>query len=160
MRSTHSRMSARSSSLARSAASVAVPTSMAARRSSTSRQSSRTGPVGLPSASGGSWTTKVPPPRPRTDVRCPDCTSVVIAWRRVEREIPSCSASSRSEGSRIPGPRMPSRIAVPRRSTVSSNVVGGWTGSKTAATAASPGMARTVHLCGASHGPMVSWPAW
>ena len=82
--------------MARSAASVIAPTSMAARRSSTSRQSSRTGPVGLPSASGGSWTTKVPPPRPRTDVRWPDCTSVVMAWRRVEREIPSCSASSRS----------------------------------------------------------------
>ena len=58
-----------------------------------------------------------------------------MAWRRVEREIPSCSASSRSDGSRVPEPRMPSRIAVPSRSTVSSNVVGGCTGSKTAAIA-------------------------
>ena len=101
-------------------------------------------PAGLLSASGGSWTTNVPPPRPRTDVRCPVCTSVVIAWRSVEREIPSWSASSRSGGRRVPGPRMPRRIAVPRRSTVSSNVVGGWTGSKTAATAASRAMANLL----------------
>src|SRR6476469_121129 len=143
MRAMHSRISARSSAVARSAASVTAPISIARRRSSTSRQSERRRPPGLVSASGGSCTTNVPPPRPRTDVRCPDSTSVVIAWRSVEREIPSCSASSRSGGSRVPGPRMPRRIAVPRRSTVSSKVVGGWTGSKTAATAASRAMAPT-----------------
>ena len=138
-----SRISARSSAVARSAASVTAPISIARRRSSTSRQSGRRRPPGLVSASGGSCTTNVPPPRPRTDVRCPDSTRVVIAWRSVEREIPSWSASSRSGGSRVPGPRIPRRIAVPRRSTVSSKVVGGWTGSKTAATAASRAMAPT-----------------
>ena len=160
MRSTDSRMGARSSAVARSAASVIVPTPMAARRSSTSRQSSRTGPVGLPSASGGSWTTNVPPPRPRTEVRCPDCTSVVMAWRRVEREIPSCSASSRSEGRRSPGPRMPRRIAVPRRSTVSSNVVGRLDRLEDGGHSGVARHGRTVHLCATYDGRMVSWPAW
>src|SRR4051794_15278936 len=47
----------------------------------------------------------------------------------------SCSASSRSGGRRVDGGISPRRIATPRRSTVSSNVVGGWTGEKTAATA-------------------------
>ena len=83
-----------------------------------------------------------------------------MAWRSVEREIPSCSASSRSEGRRSPGPRMPRRMAVPRRSTVSSNVVGGWTGSKTAATAASPGMAEPYTCAATYDGRVVSWPAW
>jgi DNA-binding transcriptional MocR family regulator len=59
-----------------------------------------------------------------------------------ERELAEQLGISRSDGSRIPGSRIPRRIAVPRRSTVSSNVVGGWTGSKTAATAASLGMAQ------------------
>ena len=53
--------------------------------------------------------------------------------------MPSWSASSRSGGSRAPGASSPSRIAVPRRSTVSSNVVAVWTGSKTAATAGEGG---------------------
>ena len=47
----------------------------------------------------------------------------------------AAAASSRSGGRRVPGASRPSRIAVPSRSTVSSNVVGGGTGSNTASTA-------------------------
>ena len=54
------------------------------------------------SASGGCSATNVPPPRPRRDTRWPLCTSVVRAWRRVEREMRSCSARSRSAGSWVP----------------------------------------------------------
>ena len=61
---------------------------------------------------------------------------MVSAWRSVEREIRSWWARSRSAGSWDPGASRPSRMAVPRRSTVSSNVVGGDTGSNTAAVAA------------------------
>ena len=56
--------------------------------------------------------------------------------------MPSWSASSRSGGSRVPGESRPRRIAVPRRSTVSSNVVSGATGSKTADSAASCAIGR------------------
>ena len=62
---------------------------------------------------------------------------MVSAWRRVEREIRSSSASWRSGGSLLPGASSPMRIAVPSRSTVSSKVVGGRTGLNTASTAAS-----------------------
>ena len=48
----------------------------------------------------------------------------------------SCPARSRSAGSRLPGARRPTRIAVPSRSTVSSKVVGVRTGSKIAFVAA------------------------
>src|SRR4051812_28962638 len=58
-----------------------------------------------------------------------------MAWRSVERLIPSCPASSRWGGRRVTAERSPSLMAVPSLSTVSSNVVGGETGSKTAATA-------------------------
>ena len=75
--------------------------------------------------------TNVPPPRPRTACRWPDCTSAVSAWRSVERAIPSCSHRSRSGGSRVPGGSRPSLIAVPSRSSVSSNAVVDWTGAKT-----------------------------
>src|SRR4051812_24224250 len=57
-----------------------------------------------------------------------------MAWRSVEREMPSWEASSRSGGRRVPAPSRPSLIALPSRSTVSSNVVGGETGSNTPAT--------------------------
>jgi hypothetical protein len=67
-----------------------------------------------------------------------------MAWRSVEREMSSWSANSRSEGSRVPGARMPRRMAVPSRSTVSSKVVSGATGSKTALNAASCGMGASV----------------
>src|SRR4051794_329374 len=86
-------------------------------------------------ARGGVSATNVPPDRPRIDVRCPLWTSVTIAWRSVEREMPSWLASSRSGGRRVPPESRPSLIALPRRSTVSSNVVGGETGSNTAETA-------------------------
>ncbi len=65
-------------------------------------------------------------------MRWPLWTSVVSAWRSVEREMASWSARSRSGGSWLPGGSSPSRIAVPSRSTVSSKVVGGCTGLKTA----------------------------
>jgi hypothetical protein len=39
--------------------------------------------------------TKVPPERPRLEIRWPLWTSVVRAWRSVEREMPSSSARSR-----------------------------------------------------------------
>ena len=85
--------------------------------------------------SGGSAETNVPPPRPRTEASSPLCTRVVIAARSVERLIESWSASSRSGGRRVPGASTPTRIAVPSRATVSSKVLGGATGSKTAAIA-------------------------
>ena len=62
---------------------------------------------------------------------------MVSAWRRVEREIRSSLANSRSAGSWLPGARSPTRIAVPSRSTVSSKVVGGRTGLNTASSATS-----------------------
>ena len=46
--------------------------------------------------------------------------------------MPSCSHRSRSGGSRVPGGSSPSLIAVPSRSSVSSNAVVDWTGAKTA----------------------------
>ena len=58
-------------------------------------------------------------------------TSAVSAWRSVERAIPSCAHSSRSAGSRVPGASRPSLIAVPSRSSVSSNAVCERTGAKT-----------------------------
>ena len=58
--------------------------------------------VGRAGASGGAAATKVPPPRPRCGRSSPLCTRVVSAWRRVEREMPSWSASSRSGGSWVP----------------------------------------------------------
>ena len=63
--------------------------------------------------------------------RWPLCTSAVSAWRSVERAMPSCSHSSRSAGSRVPGASRPSLIALPRRSSVSSNAVCDRTGAKT-----------------------------
>ena len=77
--------------------------------------------------------------RPRTCRRCGrapragarSATSAVSAWRSVEREIPSWRHSSRSAGSRSPGCSSPSLIAVPSRSSVSSNAVWDWTGAKT-----------------------------
>src|SRR4051794_19509246 len=122
-----------SSGVMRSHASATAPLSTASRQSTRACQSSPTGESG--GASGGFSVTKVPPPRPRTDCRWPDWTSAVIAWRRVDRAMSSWSASSRSGGRRVRGGRSPRRIATPRRSTVSSNVVGGWTGEKTAARA-------------------------
>jgi hypothetical protein len=112
------------------------PTSIATRWSSTPRASRPSGSSSA-SDSGGRSATKVPPLRPRSEVRCPLCTSVVSACRSVEREMPSSSASWRSGGSFVPGASSPVRIAVPSRSTVSSNVVGARTGLNTAATAAS-----------------------
>ena len=44
--------------------------------------------------------------------------------------MPSCSHSSRSAGSRVPGASRPSLIAVPSRSSVSSNAVCERTGAK------------------------------
>ena len=64
--------------------------------------------------------------------------------RRVEREMPSWSASSRSAGSRLPALSRPSLIAVPRRSTVSSKVLGALTGLNTASRAASRSIPPTV----------------
>ena len=99
----------------------------------------------LLSASGGASDTNVPPPRPRSATRWPLSVSDISAWRSVERAIPSWSASSRSGGSRSPGPSSPRRIAVPRRSTVSSRVVAVCTGSNTAATAGEgPASRRTL----------------
>ncbi len=66
-----------------------------------------------------------------------------MARRKVEREIPSWSARSRSDGRRVPAGRIPSRIAVPRRSTVSSNVVAVCNGSNTAARAVCAAMAQS-----------------
>ena len=86
----------------------------------------------------------MPPLRPRSETRCPLWTRVVSAWRRVEREILSSSASSRSGGRWLPGGSSPSRIAVPSRSTVSSKVLGGRTGMNTASSAASRSMTGTV----------------
>src|SRR4051794_19199102 len=80
---------------------------------------------------GGSSDTNVPPERPRTAIKCPDSVSVASAWRSVEREMHSCSASSRSGGSLAPAPSTPIRIAVPRRVTVSSYVLEASTGSNT-----------------------------
>ena len=60
--------------------------------------------------------------------------------RRVEREIWSSFARLRSDGSWLPGARRPRRMAVPSLSTVSSNVVGGLTGSNTPFKAASRGI--------------------
>ena len=99
--------------------------------------------AGWRSARGAS-ATNVPPPRPRTACRCPLWTSAVSAWRSVERAIPSCSHRSRSGGSRVPGGSSPSLIAVPSRSSVSSNAVVDWTGAKTASAitaARTPGLA-------------------
>ena len=116
------------------------------RRRSRSRPGSRAPPrpprrgARLPasrSAIGGRSATKVPPLRPRTETRWPLWTRVVSAWRRVEREILSSLASSRSAGSWLPGASSPTRIAVPSRSTVSSKVVGGRTGLNTASRATS-----------------------
>ena len=50
----------------------------------------------------------------------------------MERAIPSRAHSSRSAGSRVPGESSPSLIAVPSRSTVSSNAVWEWTGANSA----------------------------
>ena len=83
------------------------------------------------SAGGGEAATNVPPLRPRAAVRWPLCTSAVSAWRSVEREMPSWRQSSRSAGSRSPGWSSPSLIAVPSRSSVSSNAVWDSTGAKT-----------------------------
>ena len=58
----------------------------------------------------------------------------------VEREIWSSFARLRSDGSWLPGARRPRRMAVPSLSTVSSNVVGGLTGSNTPFKAASRGI--------------------
>ena len=82
----------------------------------------------------GGWgsATKVPPPRPRVACRCPLWPSATSAWRRVERAIPSRAHSSRSAGSRVPGESSPSLIAVPSRSTVSSNAVWERTGANSA----------------------------
>ena len=82
------------------------------------------------SAGGGDSATNVPPLRPRVANRWPLCTSAVSAWRSVEREIPSWRHSSRSAGSRAPGASRPSLIAVPSRSSVSSNAVCDCTGAK------------------------------
>src|SRR5688500_2805102 len=118
---------------------MVLPVSIATRYSSTAQASplSTSSPSPAASASGGCSATKVPPLRPLTETRCPLWTSVVSAWRRVEREIRNSPARSRSGGSRLPGTRRPRRIAVPSRSTVSSKVVGGRTGLKTASSATS-----------------------
>ena len=75
--------------------------------------------------SAGGWgsETNVPPPRPRVANTWPLWLSAVSAWRSVERAIPSRAHSSRSAGSCEPGGSRPSLIAVPSRSTVSSNAV-------------------------------------
>ncbi len=93
--------------------------------------------AGAARVSGGRSATKVPPVRPRCETRCPLWTSAVSACRRVEREIRSRRASSRSGGSLLPGASRPSRIALPSRSTVSSKVLAGRTGMNTASSAAS-----------------------
>ena len=68
--------------------------------------------LGLRRGGSGSATNQ-PPPRPRTATRCPLWVSAVSAWRSVEREMPICSARSRSGGSCAPGGSRPRRIAVP-----------------------------------------------
>ncbi len=45
--------------------------------------------------------------------------------------MPSLAHSSRSAGNRVPGASSPSLMAVPSRSTVSSNAVCEWTGANT-----------------------------
>ena len=95
------RARARSGS-ARSAASTATPSSTAS-RSVAGVAPVGEAPRGRVGARGGASATNVPPPRPRTACRWPVCTSAVSAWRSVERAIPSCSHSSRSAGSRVPG---------------------------------------------------------
>ena len=94
-------------------------------------------------AGGGRSATNVPPRRPRTARRCPLCTSAVSAWRSVEREMPICAHRSRSAGSRAPGSSSPSLIAVPSRSSVSSNAVCERTGAKTGSVAWSITAARS-----------------
>ena len=84
-----------------------------------------------PRAGGGGSATNVPPPRPRAARRWPLWTSAVSAWRSVEREISSRAHSSRSAGSCVPGASRPSLIAVPRRSSASSNAVWDRTGANT-----------------------------
>src|SRR3954467_4246724 len=54
------------------------------------------------SAIGGASATNVPPARPRSETRWPLCVSVVIAWRSVERLMPSCPGGSPSGGRRGP----------------------------------------------------------
>ena len=87
--------------------------------------------------SGGASATNVPPARPRSEIRCPLWTSVVSAWRRVEREMlqlvgqvalggqAGCPARGGRAGSRCPAARRS-----PRRWS------GAATGSKTASRAA------------------------
>src|SRR5918912_1643770 len=76
----------------------------------------------------------------------------------------SCAAGWRSAGSRVPGLRSPRRIAVPSRSTVCSNVVGGWTGLKIASSAglglakADASAAGAIHGKGTSHAPFPPSP--
>ena len=82
-------------------------------------------------AGGCGSATNVPPPRPRVACRWPLWPSATSAWRSVERAIPSFVHSSRSAGRRVPGGSNPSLIAVPSRSTVSSNAVCEWTGANT-----------------------------
>ena len=65
---------------------------------------------------------KIPPPLPRRTSSTPACSSTRSAWRRVGFEIPSCSASSPSPGSRSPGPRCARSIASARCSMTASNV--------------------------------------
>src|SRR5450755_1609820 len=110
---------------------MAMPTSTISRSSHTSRQPASSSAEGGWAGGRGS-ATKVPPPRPRVACRWPLWASAVRAWRSVERAMPSRAHSSRSAGRRVPGSSSPSLIAVPSRSTVSSNAVWEWTGANTA----------------------------
>ncbi len=113
----------------RVAARRAAPGSTTRRKS---RASSRAAPVrtGGPSSTAGSspwprpaYVTTVPPPRPRRVVTRPESRRAAIASRRVLRETPSRSASSRSAGSCSPATKTPSRMAVASCSTVVSKTL-------------------------------------
>ena len=77
----------------------------------------------------GAWSaTSVPPPRPLRVCTSPAWRSAAIASRNVERLTRIAAASSRSGGSRSPGPNTPRRIAVASCSTVASKAFAPRTG--------------------------------
>ena len=114
---------------------------------------------GLPSASGGSWTTKVPAAAAAHRRQVPglhERGDGLAQGRARDPELLGQLALGRQ-----PDPR-PEDAQTDRRAEALDGLlerVGGWTGSKTAATAASPGMAEP-YTCATRRTEMVSSPAW
>src|SRR4051794_12610832 len=115
---------AKSSSLARTAASWATRGSSRRRASSTEATSPRRMLERWRTSSTGttSVATNIPPPGPRRTVSSPASTSTAIASRSVGRLISICAASARSPGSLSPTRSSPARTFSAICSAASSNV--------------------------------------